>query len=151
MKKQALLCFIAIYCCLLQSCQVQDTDAGSQLKAKALKYIGSSYWRLIQINGAEPVDTGAHLIFDIEAGKFSGNSGCNHISGTAKIKEETIAFGSIITTEVACMNEKLTKLEHDFMRLLSKGLFQYDIADQTLNLYLNNKLVLMFGRYEPNE
>lgn len=142
---------ITISCGLFSSCQVLDTDAGSLLDPQLAKYIGSSYWRLIQINGAQPAAITAYLIFDIEAGKFSGNSSCNYISGTAKIREETIAFGSIITTERACMNEKVANLEHDFMRLLGNGLFQYDIADQTLNLYLDNKLVLMFGRYEPNE
>jgi heat shock protein HslJ len=47
-------------------------------------------------------------------------------------------------TMMACSPE-LNKLEQEFLKTIGDKTFKYDIADQTLNFYQNNKLVLMFG------
>ncbi len=76
---------------------------------------------------------------------MSGSGGCNRIFGGFELKDNQIIFKSIASTRMACADADKGKLEADFLKLLSDNSFRYDVADQTLNFYKDNKLVLMFG------
>ena len=104
----------------------------------------SNKWKLIQINGKAPVSDSAFIILDRSTGTFNGNSGCNSMIGQFGIKNGKITFTKIMTTLMICENEKNNQLEKEFLMLLNAP-FEYDIADQTLNLYRDNQLVLIFG------
>lgn len=104
----------------------------------------SNKWKLIQINGKKPVSDSAFIILDRSTGTFSGNNGCNNIAGQYEIKKGKITFSKIMATLMICENDKNNQLEKEFSKLLNAP-FEFDIADQTLNLYRDNKLVLMFG------
>jgi heat shock protein HslJ len=45
----------------------------------------------------------------------------------------------------ACVDEDRNRLESEFLKLISDKTLKYDVAEQTLNFYENNHLVLMFG------
>ena len=68
---------------------------------------------------------------------------CNRFSGNYKTQNDQITFGPIMSTKMACLHN--SKIESDFFNTLSEGNFTFDVADQTLNFYRNQKLVVMFG------
>lgn len=110
----------------------------------ALTFIAKHKWKLIQLNGNTIENSSAFLIFDAKTNKLSGNSGCNNLFGNFKIEKTAISFGQIGMTRMAC-DETRNKLESEFAKTLATNNLKYDIADQTLNIYLDNKLVMMFG------
>lgn len=101
-------------------------------------------WKLIQINGITQTNTTAYLNFKDDK-NMSGSGGCNRIFGGFELKNNQITFKNIASTMMACPDGDVSKLESDFLKLLSNNSFKFDVAEQTLNFYKDNKLVLMFG------
>lgn len=101
-------------------------------------------WKLIQMNGITQTNTTAYLNFKDDK-SMSGSGGCNRIFGGFELNNDQITFKNIASTMMACPDGDRNKLEHDFLKLLSNNSFKFDVAEQTLNFYKDNKLVLMFG------
>lgn len=116
--------------------------------SKKLAFLEKHDWKLIQINGKVATPSPAYLSFDRTAKRFSGNGSCNRIFGELTLTADTLSFCSVASTRMACLNDTIARQEQAFIQLLDKADLRYDIADQTLNLYQDNRLVLMFGMTE---
>ncbi|WP_316818778.1 DUF4377 domain-containing protein [Pedobacter nyackensis] len=101
-------------------------------------------WKLIQMNGVTQTASPVYMTFDGTKKRVGGKSGCNTFFGGYDKSDDKLTFKQMAGTRMAC-SEELNKLEHQFLSLIGDKTFKYDVADQTLNLYQNNKLVLMFG------
>lgn len=123
----------------------------STKKADSWTFVTKHNWKLIQINGTTPKNTTAYLSFQADKNAMSGSGGCNRIFGGFELKDNQISFKGIASTKMACADADKSKLEADFLKLLSNNSFRYDVADQTLNFYKDNKLVLMFGMAPLNK
>jgi len=113
-------------------------------------FVSKHKWNLIQLNGVTQENSPAFLIFDTDKARFNGYAGCNNFFGGFEKTATTITFKQIGSTLMACADERKNKLEADLLNLMSDKTFRYDVADQTLNLYQDNKLVLMFGMSSLN-
>lgn len=111
----------------------------------ALNYILKHKWNLIQLNGKTLEQSNAFLKFDGKENRLSGSTGCNNLMGSFKLTSNFISFTKLGTTRMFC-NEDKNKLEQEIVKLLSDSSFTFDIADQTLNFYKGDRLVMMFGR-----
>lgn len=101
-------------------------------------------WKLIQMNGATQEESPVFMVFDKTNKRVNGKSGCNSFFGGYEKGDSAITFKHMAGTMMAC-SDKLNKLEHEFLTTIGDKTLKYDIADQTLNFYRNDKLVLMFG------
>lgn len=99
-------------------------------------------WNLLQLNGKNVTDSKASIGFDAKNGTVAGTTGCNNFWGNFIIKDNKISFPHLASTIKACNR---VNIENDFFEVLDNKHIQFDIADQTLNLYLNNKLIMIFG------
>ncbi|RBL93594.1 DUF4377 domain-containing protein [Chitinophaga flava] len=113
-------------------------------------FITSKRWNLIKMGDSVLTQSGIWVEFDPATKRFHGKGGCNNISGGFNASGENISFTMPISTRMACMDENVMRREHEFLTMIGEHNFRYDVADQTLNLYDNNKLVLMFGM-QPKE
>lgn len=134
--------------CIVSACKLivwpgQKDVHHTEERAKI--FLQKYHWKLIQINGKLPPESPAFLAFRFEKAHFYGNSGCNNLSGNVHMSRNRIEFENIAVTEKACLGTSLMQLEQDFLGLLNKKQFKFDIAEQTLNLYHDDRLVLMFG------
>lgn len=87
----------------------------------------------------------ASIRFDVETNKVSGNSGCNNFFGTYEATKDHIKFSSLASTKMACLDENKSNTETKVLQYLSDNNLKYDVAEQTINFYLNDRLVMMFG------
>lgn len=101
-------------------------------------------WKLIQMNGQTQTESPIYMTFNGVEKRVSGKSGCNTFFGSYDKSDATLSFKQMAGTMMACSDE-LNKLERQFLTMIGDQTFKYDVADQVLNLYQNNKLVLMFG------
>jgi heat shock protein HslJ len=115
-----------------------------KVNTTAWDFVLKHKWKLIQMSGVTQTASPVYMTFDGAKKRVGGKSGCNTFFGGYEKSEDTISFKQMAGTMMACSGE-LNKLEHQFLTLIGDKTFKYDIADQTLNLYQNNKLVLMFG------
>lgn len=111
---------------------------------QASRFLGSYRWKPIQIHGKIPPGTAAYLEFDLDRQSLHGHTGCNTITGRVDLDTDSIHFSNIRSTEKAC-DAPFNEVEQALYALLLSGSFRYDIAEQTLNLYRQDQLVLMLG------
>lgn len=82
-------------------------------------------WRLVEIAGS-PAAPGAatgeqpFLRFDADSGRVTGNTGCNLLSGPFTRDGGALAFGPIVTTRRACLDEARNQREREFLSALER-------------------------------
>jgi len=108
-------------------------------------FIDGKKWKLIQMDRVGKDYGKAYITFDAKNNKVYGNGGCNNFFGTFATADNTISFSGLGSTRMACMNDESMHTEGKIMEYLSDKTVSYDVADQTLNFYIGDKLVLMYG------
>lgn len=133
----ALLLFNTVLA-LAQTNEIQNNKADVGL----WKYIERHSWKLIQLDGQLQEESTAYLLFDASQKTVKGNASCNAFSAHYEADAEHILLSNVVSTEMMC--DKMP-IEDRILQVLQTPQLRYDVADQTLNFYLDNKLVLMFG------
>lgn len=64
--------------------------------------LADTTWKLIEAGGVRVTRSAAALSFDSTGRSFTGNTGCNAMSGTVDIRGRNIDFGAVRTTKRAC-------------------------------------------------
>jgi heat shock protein HslJ len=134
----------------LTACLGMDSRTSANLEGQK--------WILEEINGKPTLtksskdgkETSAkpYLELDFAKNRFSGRASCNGIWGEVKAKGNEIRFVSIGSSVAWC---ELIKQERAFIQLLKK-VTRFELSEQTLNLYAENKLVLKFsGEKDDNQ
>ena len=143
---------IAFVACNHYSKTDENISAGTEKKGTAVKteagywsYIEKYQWNLIQINGKTVDKSGANIRFDAKNSRISGSNGCNRYFGTYSASGNKLSLNAAGSTKMACPPEE-SALEQDFTEILQQRDFTFDVADQTLNIYRDGKIILMFGR-----
>lgn len=115
-----------------------------QTEKSVWAYIENNNWKLIQMNSVGEDYGKTSVKFDTTENRISGNTGCNNFFGSYKVEGEYISFTQMGATKMLC-DEKSNKTERDFLNILSGKKLRFDVADQTLNLYDGDRLVMMLG------
>lgn len=103
-------------------------------------------WMLVDMAGQPPLpDSGVTIAF--EDGQVRGHMSCNSFSGSYSLSGNSLEFGMLMTTLMACTDDALMQQEHRMFELM--GLVEEaQIVDGQLHLLLadGNQLI-----YEPME
>ncbi|WP_257957460.1 META domain-containing protein [Parapedobacter tibetensis] len=99
----------------------------------------------MQIAGETQENSPVYIRFDKAKGSVNGFSGCNRFFGNFHNQDDYIKFNQLASTRMACAEAHKNKLEQEFLAILRDELLRFDVADQTLNIYKDDKLLLMFG------
>ncbi|WP_413513516.1 META domain-containing protein [Myroides odoratus] len=113
-----------------------------------LNYIEKHAWKLIQLKGNSDRVYHPYLTFDFKNNTVSGYTGCGYFTGKIAINTalNKIQFVNLEVAETNCsFNDNRIQIEKEFIQLLDGQTFSFDVAEQTLNLYQDNTLLLMFG------
>lgn len=102
----------------------------------------SASWQLVSIAGKAPVvNTSPSIAF--EDGQVSGNSSCNSYGGEYTIKGDTIQFGMLMSTMMACADHAAMNQERDFMVFL-RSVERWELRDGQLFLFRPDGETLVF-------
>ena len=111
-------------------------------RAMAKASLTNTYWRIVRLLGNEVVVVDGqrepHMVLrneDIHP-SCSATVGCNQIFGGYETKEDSIKFGPMMTTLMACP-PPLDALEMDLIAALDRSA-RYHILAQTMELYDEN-------------
>ena len=122
------------------------TGCGKYLYDRQLNDI----WILEMLNNATQVPAAfskglPYLEFNLLTNKMTGSDGCNNISSAIEIKGNRIKFSPLISTKMACNNNKVEKI---FSEMLSNKLVDYYMENNKLVLYLQDDSKMIFKRKE---
>jgi heat shock protein HslJ len=77
-------------------------------------------WVLIEMKGVPVQLSGgrrdAYINFDVVEKKFTGNGGCNQISGGYTLDKKNIHFGEVLSTKISCED---IQFENTFLSVLN--------------------------------
>jgi heat shock protein HslJ len=79
-----------------------------------------------------PAGAEAHLTLDDDQDSFGGNTGCNQMGGTARPSSDTVTFSDVITTKMACQDDRM-RLERAVLAVLD-GEVDWEIEADVLRL-----------------
>ena len=105
-------------------------------------------WVLESINGvtysrAEGQSLHPTIEIYLEEARFSGNTGCNSMSGKVKVERSTILFSDIITTKMFCSDVD----EVSFLSALKEA-DSYKIEKMRLYLFNDEKEIFVFRKID---
>ncbi|NIC04891.1 META domain-containing protein [Billgrantia bachuensis] len=67
----------------------------------------NTYWKLTRVGNvtAEVADNQreAHFVLHAEENRVAGSTGCNRLAGSYQLEDDTLSFGPLITTRMACL------------------------------------------------
>lgn len=104
--------------------------------------LASRHWYLTELHGKLVGETKAYLEISPDAGRFSGNAGCNRMFGAVKVAARNINFSGTGTTRMMCADPAM-KIEGEFTKTL-EGATRYRISGDTLNIYSRDRVVIKF-------
>ena len=111
-------------------------------------FIDGKKWKLIMLDNVAKDYGNAFIQFSKIDKKVFGNTGCNGFGGTYEAKNESIKFSPLAVTEMACLEDNKMETEATLLKYFSDANLSFDVADQTLNFYKDNRLIIMFGIYQ---
>jgi len=126
-----------------------EVDATTAADRPAWEYLVERDWALIQMNGelvpGGDRDEAPTLVLSGQGtGRISGFSGVNRYFGSYELGAGSLTLAIAGMTRMAGPPEAMA-LEQAFIEQANGGSFTYDLAEQTLNLYRDGRLVMMFG------
>jgi heat shock protein HslJ len=99
------------------------------------------YWRLAELRGQPALPTPgareAGLQFAADSMRVSGSGGCNRVSGPYTREGPRLEFGPMISTKMACADQRLTEQESVFLSALS-SVNRHEVTGDTLVLFHDN-------------
>ncbi|WP_177763524.1 META domain-containing protein [Flavobacterium sp. I3-2] len=108
-------------------------------------FINGKEWKLFMLENVGRDFGNASIQFNTAEQKVSGNNGCNRFFGNYKSTANEITFDQFGTTRMACQDDDSKETERKMMQYLNNATLRFDVAEQTLNFYQGDKLVMMFG------
>jgi heat shock protein HslJ len=70
-------------------------------------------------------------------GQASGSGGCNSYGASYQVKGNTISFGDVISTLMACSLENINQQEQSYFQAL-KTAGKFEVSSDTLKIWYNN-------------
>lgn len=101
----------------------------------------SNQWVISSFNeglsNSKPITENSFITINEKENNFSGNAGCNRISGNITVSKNTIKFGKIITTRMSCPD---LEQEIQFIKKLETAT-KFEIIGCELFLYNESKKI----------
>jgi heat shock protein HslJ len=96
--------------------------------------LGATRWVLVELGGEQvaAAATGDAPYVELEGGRVSGTGGCNRLTGTYETSEDTLHFGALATTRMAC-DEAVMRRETAFLAALAATM-RFELAGSSLVL-----------------
>jgi heat shock protein HslJ len=84
-----------------------------------------------------------------EAGRVAGNASCNRFTGSAEVSGDTIKFGALASTRMACVDNAVSTQEMEYLKALGAAK-RFELKEPALLIYAEGfDKPLRFARATP--
>ena len=122
---------IAVFAAACNSTQKQPTKAANP--APPFSLVGTE-WTLADLASTAVIANSKASIAFPEAGRVVGNGSCNRFTGSVTITGDTLKFGPIASTRMACMDGGVSAQEDAYLKMLNAA-NRYEFRDPDLLIY----------------
>jgi len=133
-----LACLVLVGCTL--SIPSATPAAGTAIPEPEQELAGTD-WQLIAFGdagAATPVLTGSTVTLAFSAdGQAGGNGGCNSYGSDYTVKGDTVTFGELISTLMACADQNVTEQEQQYLAALSAA-NRFERTADTLTIWFDD-------------
>lgn len=91
-------------------------------------------WTLQDLAGTPALPNVKATLTFPESGRVAGNGSCNRFTGSAEISGDTIKFGMLASTRMACMDNGVSSQETQYLKALQAAT-RFELKDSTLLIY----------------
>jgi len=127
----SLLTVLVLVAAACSSAQKQPQKAGTP--ALPFSLIGSE-WILADLAGTPVIANSKASIAFPELGRVAGNGSCNRFTGSVTITGDTLKFGPLASTRMACMDGGVSAQEDAYLKALGAA-NRYEFRDPNLLIY----------------
>jgi putative lipoprotein len=99
----------------------------------AARGLTGTAWRLEALGGARALEGVEATLEFLEEGKVAGKGSCNRFTGPVEIKGESISFGNLVSTRMACAEPIGNQELHYFEAL--RGAERFVLEGSSLSIY----------------
>ncbi|MHB1225181.1 MAG: META domain-containing protein [Gemmatimonadaceae bacterium] len=126
-----------IVAALLVTSAVAAACAPARVETAATPLAGSN-WKLAELGGTPAVggadsERATQIRFHPDSGRIYGSGGCNRIAGPYTVAGDSLSFGPIMSTKMACLDDQANRQEVAFLSALDSTR-RYRISGDTLTL-----------------
>lgn len=104
---------------------------------------GNRQWVVVEMKKVPVQQSGgrrdAHITFDVNAKRFSGNGGCNQVNGNYSVDKNEIRFTEVVSTKMSCND---IEFENAFLSTLG-GVDRYEVNGSDLLLKKKKETLLV--------
>lgn len=112
------------------------------LSDSAMSFVGKK-WKLTEVNGNAVTTGKAYIEFDGQSKRFSGDGGCNRITGSFQVEGMRIRFSKGTSTMMACMEGEVQRIEGEFLKGLEQ-VTEFQVQGDVLRLLASDRPILVF-------
>lgn len=127
----SLVTLVALILCACNSTEKQPVKAATP--AAPFSLLGSE-WMLADLAGTPVIANSKTSLTFLEVGRATGNGSCNRFTGTVTISGDTLKFGPLASTRMACMDGGVSAQEDVYLKALEAA-NRYEYRDQDLLIY----------------
>ncbi len=108
-------------------------------------------WLLTDLAGTPVVSNSKASLSFLETGRAAGNASCNRFTGGVTISGNSIGFGQMASTRMACVDNAISVQEDRYLKLLGAA-NRFELKDNSLLIFVagSNK-PLRFARQATSQ
>ena len=129
---RSLALVIAVFAAACNSTTKQPSNAA--IPALPFSLLGTE-WTLADLAGTAVIANSKASIAFPEAGRVAGNGSCNRFTGSVTITPDTLKFGPIASTRMACIDGGVSAQEDAYLKALNAA-NRYQLRDSDLLIYV---------------
>jgi heat shock protein HslJ len=127
----ALLAFLAMGC---PTTHGPTKNTAKPNSAPAPASLTGTEWVLQDLAGTPALPNVKATLAFPESGRVAGNGSCNRFTGSAEVSGDTIKFGMLASTRMACMDNGVSSQETEYLKALEAAK-RFEMKDSTLLIY----------------
>jgi heat shock protein HslJ len=129
--------FVGITCLafLMTGCNsTHKTTTNTSNPNSAPMSLTGTEWVLQDLAGTPALpNVKATLVFP-ETGRAAGNASCNRFTGSAEVSGDTIKFGALASTRMACADNAVNSQEMEYLKVLAAAK-RFELKDSALLIH----------------
>jgi heat shock protein HslJ len=119
---------------LVGACGPTHKATGNSQPATAPASLTGTEWVLQDLAGTPAIANVKATLAFLETGKVAGNGSCNRFMGTVEISRDSIKFGPLASTRMACVDNAVSSQETEYLKALSAAK-RFEWKEPTLLIY----------------